>query len=425
METTYLTFILVSLLFSAFFSGIEIAFVSADKLHFELQRHKGGVSGFMMNRYLKDPSVFIGTTLIGNTIALVVYGIFMAKALEPTIWELLPQPIQNEVILMLVQTIASTMLVLATAEFLPKSLFMLNPNGFVAFFSLPMMIIYYIFYPMVFLVVSLSKITLKNIFRLKYEESQPVFGLTDLNNFIKNTSLFEHQENKVEVNKQIFNNALEFKTVKVRECMIPRTEVEAIEINDNIENLRKLFSESGHSKIIVYKETIDDVIGYCHSLAMFKKPKDIASVLNPIVIVPETMPANELMVQFITERKSLALIVDEFGGTAGIVSIEDIIEEIFGEIQDEHDDEDFVEKQINEETYLLSARLEIDYLNEKYHFNIPDGDYDTLGGFILSIKENFPSQSEVIDHSSFTFIIESMEDNRIDLVRLILNNSNN
>jgi CBS domain containing-hemolysin-like protein len=222
------------------------------------------------------------------------------------------------------------------------------------------------------------------------------------------------------VDTKIFNNALEFKTVKVRECMIPRTEITAVEINESIDDLKNEFIESGLSKILIYKENIDDIIGYCHSLELFKKPPDISSILTPVIIVPETMPANELLVQFITERKSLALVVDEFGGTSGIVSIEDIIEEIFGEIEDEHDEQDLVEHKLDERNFLLSARFEIDYLNEKYGWNIPEGDYDTLGGFIISIVEDIPTLNQDIFIKPFKFHVVSIEENRINLVKLTI-----
>lgn len=424
MESSYFIYIIISLLFSAFFSGIEIAFISSNKLHIELQSQQGIISGKILSKFLEKPSSFIGTTLIGNTISLVVYGIYMAKMIEPLLIANLPLFFQNDVFILLAQTFISTIFVLFIAEFTPKSIFLLNPNGLLSFFALPLWLIYYVTYPIVFFIVSLSKIFIKYVLRLKYEEDKPVFGLTDLDHFVKNTVQLDHQESKVELDKKIFNNALEFKTIKVRECMIPRTEVVAVDIEDTIEELKDAFNDSGHSKVLIYKDTIDDVIGYCHSLALFKKPSSIKEILTPIIIVPETMPANELMIQFIQEHKSLALVVDEFGGTSGIVSLEDIIEEIFGEIQDEHDDEDLVEEQVSANTYIFSARLEIDYINDKYYLNLPEGDYDTLGGFILSITENFPQLKDEVSSPPFRFVIESMEENRINLVKLMTTNQN-
>ncbi|WMN12028.1 hemolysin family protein [Marivirga salinae] len=424
MESSYLLYIIISLLFSAFFSGIEIAFVSSNKLHIELQSQQGIISGKILSKFLERPSSFIGTTLIGNTISLVVYGIYMAKMIEPILIGNLPLFFQNDIFILLAQTFISTIFVLFIAEFTPKSIFLLNPNGLLSFFALPLWLIYYVTYPIVFFIVSLSKLFIKYVLRLKYEEDKPVFGLTDLDHFVKNTVQLDHQESKVELDKKIFNNALEFKTIKVRECMIPRTEVVAVDIEDTIEELKDAFNDSGHSKVLIYKDTIDDVIGYCHSLALFKKPSTIKEILTPIIIVPETMPANELMIQFIQEHKSLALVVDEFGGTSGIVSLEDIIEEIFGEIQDEHDDEDLVEEQVSADTFIFSARLEIDYINDKYYLNLPEGDYDTLGGFILSITENFPQLKEEVSSPPFRFVIDSMEENRINQVKLIITNPN-
>jgi len=416
--------VVVSLAFSAFFSGIEIAFVSADKLHIELQSQQGTLSGKLLSYFLQKPSRFIGTTLIGNTVALVIYGIFMAKLLEPFLISWLPPAVNNDFSILIIQTILSTFLVLITAEFTPKSVFLSDPNALLSLFALPMTVIYYIMYPVVSAIVWLSKLTIVHVLRLDYSEDKPVFGLTDLNNYIRNTlnidaatdDAFERHSTRLDT--KIFTNALEFKTIKVRECMIPRTEVIAIDVNDDIDDLKLAFIESGHSKIIIYRDSIDEVIGYTHSLELFKKPKNVQDILTPIIIVPETMPANELLIQFITERKSLALVVDEFGGTAGIVSIEDIIEEIFGDIQDEHDDEDWIEQKLGDNSYLLSARHEIDYLNEKYDWEIPTGDYDTLGGYILSITEDIPSVGEIIKAYPFIFTITSMRENRIDNLKL-------
>jgi len=415
-----LIIIFISLFFSALFSGMEIAFISANKLHIELQSKQGVLSGKILSRFLNKSSSFIGTTLVGNNLALVVYGIFMANILEPIISAGLPPLIHSDLTILIIQTIIATLIVLVTAEFTPKSVFLINPDRMLSVFAIPMLIIYYFLYPLVFLIVSLSKLLITGVLRLEYSEDKPVFGLTDLNNYIKNTLKEKNQEAKFEVDTKIFHNALEFKTVRIRECMIPRTEIVAVDMDDDIDELKAAFIKSGHSKILVYKETIDDVVGYYHSLELFKKPKELEKILTPITIVPETMLANELLFQLITERKSLALVVDEFGGTSGIVTIEDIIEEIFGEIQDEHDTEDLSEIQIDPNTYQLSARHEIDYLNEKYHWNIPDGDYETLGGFILSANENIPNINDVINIPPFSITITSMEEARIDKVKLYI-----
>lgn len=418
IDTTFLVPIIISLLFSAMFSGVEIAFVSADRLHIELQSSQGSWVGKILSRFIQNPSKFISTTLVGNTIALVLYGFYMAQLIEP--W--LMTYVSNDAALMVLQTIISTLVVLITAEFLPKSIFLLNPNNLLKVFAIPMRFIIWIMWPITTIIVFLSKGIIVRILRLEYSEDRPVYSLTDLNNYIKNTLVGE-PDAKVDLDTKIFHNALEFKTVRVRECMIPRTEIVAIDVDDSIEDLRNAFVESGHSKIIVYRESIDDVIGYCHSLALFKKPKQIEDILTPIVIVPETMLANELMIQFITNHKSLALVVDEFGGTSGIVSMEDIIEEIFGEIQDEHDVEEWIEQQINEHTWLFSARHEIDYLNDKYEWELPVGDYETLGGLILSITEDLPKIGETVELPPFQFTIQSMQDIRIETVKVIRRNS--
>ena len=422
MDTYQLTMILVCLIFSAFFSGTEIAFVSASKLQIELQSQQGKLAGRILAFFTQKPSRLINTALVGNTIALVIYGIFMASVLEPWIANKLPENLNSQSTVVILQTLLSTIIVLFTAEFTPKSIFLLNPNNLLSLLAIPMIIIFFIMFPVVWLIEQMSKFIILFVLRQPYSEDRQVFGLTDLSNYIKQNTRDDIKKTKVELDTKIFNNALEFKTVRVRECMIPRTEISAIDIEDSVEDLKTEFIESGHTKILVYRESIDDVIGYCHVLDLFKKPQDIGSMLTPIIIVPETMLANELMIQFIQERKSLALVVDEFGGTSGIVSLEDVIEEIFGEIQDEHDeDEDWVEQRIDDYKYILSARHEIDYLNEKYKWDIPEGDYDTLGGFILSITESIPEVHDIIKHGLFEIKVVSMEDARIDNVLFIYN----
>ena len=426
MDYSAVTIVVICLLFSAFFSGIEIAFISADKLRIELAKNRGSMAGRIMSYHLQHPTRFIGTTLVGNNIALVLYGIFMAQLLDPWLAAQLPEVMNNDASRLALQTILATLLVLVTAEFTPKSVFMIDPNSLLTFFALPFRVIYFILYPVVYIIDQVSKFTIVRVFRFKYQENTLVFGLTDLNDYIKNNLSEESSSDENtsptnhRVDTKIFNNALEFKTIKVRECMIPRTEVVAVDLQDSMEELTQAFMDSGHSKIIVYKDTIDDVIGYCHSLELFKKPQSIDQILTPIIIVPETTPANELMIQFITEHKSLALVVDEFGGTAGIVSIEDIIEEIFGEIQDEHDDENWVEHRIDANNFLISARHEVDYLSEKYQWNIPEGEYDTLGGYILSLTGEIPVKGDIIPAASLTFTIMAMSDNRIDTVKVTL-----
>jgi CBS domain containing-hemolysin-like protein len=410
--------IIIAIVASAFFSGVEMAFVSANKLYFELQAKQGVITGQIISRYLKNPSKFIGTMLIGNTLSLVAYGIFMEGYLHHEIEHYLPI---SGLAAGLIASFIGTVIILATSEFTPKSIFLLNPDGFLEVLAIPILIVYTLMYPLVWAIVGLSKWFINNILRLEYSEERPAFGLTDLNNYLQNLNRKVSTDEETEVDTKIFNNALEFKQVKVRDCMIPRTDIVAVEIEGGIEELKKVFVESGHSRVLVYKDTMEDVLGYCHSLALFKKPKEIQGILTPIPIVPEAMPAKDLLFRFSKEHKSLALVVDEFGSTAGLVSMEDVMEQIFGEIEDEYDDNgDLVEKRIEDKTYLLSARLEIDYLNDKYEWNLPEGDYDTLGGMIISINEDIPENNETIILHPFNFQIIEMVDARIDIVKLTI-----
>ena len=410
--------IIASLIFSFFFSGIEIAFLSANRLQIELQSKQGVWSGRIISFFMQHPSRFIGTTLIGNTLALVIFGNNMALLFAPILSENLPASLNNEPSILLIQTILSTLLILFTAEFLPKSLFMINPNLVLSTLALPFVVMYGLLAPVTFTIVNLSKFVITHVLRLEYSEERPLFGLTDLNHYLRNMQKVRHEDEEIELDKKILHNALEFKTVRVRECMVPRTEITAIPLDDGIEKLRVAFVESGHSKIVIYRDTIDDVIGYCHSAALFKNPGTIEEILTPISIVTETTMANDMMVQLIKERRSLAIVVDEFGGTAGLVSMEDVIEEIFGDIEDEHDADNLIEQKIDSKTYVFSARLEVDYINEKYHWKLPFGEYETLGGLILSYTEDFPQKGETVLVPPFTFTIQSTKGNRIDTVKL-------
>lgn len=410
--------IITSLAFSFFFSGIEIAFLSANRLQIELQSKHGVWSGKIIGYFLQNPYRFIGTCLIGNTLALVIFGNSMAVLFEPILLENLPSSLNNGPSVLLIQTTITTLIVLFAAEFLPKSLFMINPNFMLSALAVPFVAMYAVFRPITYAIVGLSSIILKYVLRLDYSEVKPVYGLTDLNHFLKNMQKVSHEDEEIGLDKKILHNALEFKSVRVRECMVPRTEITSISLADGLDRLRAAFIESGHSKIVVYRDTIDDPIGYCHSAALFRGPNNIEQILTPISTVTETTMASDLMVQLIRERRSLAIVVDEFGGTAGLISMEDVIEEIFGDIEDEHDADDLIDQQVDERTFLLSARLEVDYLNEHHHWHLPVGDYETLGGLILSHTQDFPKKGEAIVIPPYTVTIQSTKGNRIETVRI-------
>jgi len=392
-------------------------------LHIEVMSKKGTFPAKVLSVFAANRSHFLATLLVGNNLSIVLYGILMAQILEPWLLSFLPTFLSGDISILIIQSILSTIIVLITAEFLPKSLFMLNPNTMLTVFAFPMALIYYALYPVIFIIANVSQFLIRNVLRLKYEDNKPVFGLIDLNNYIKQNLLNIEKEEESEIDAKIFNNAIEFKTIKVRECMIPRTELVALDVDATIEELRGSFVDSGHSKILIYRDNIDDVIGYCHSLALFKKPEGIKEMLTPITIVAETMLANELLVQLISEHKSIALVVDEYGGTSGVVTIEDVIEEIFGEIRDEHDDEYLTEEKIDDFNFILSARHEVDYLNETYEWQLPEGEYDTLGGLILEYNEDIPEENDEVIIDKFLFAIIAIADNRIDRVRLTLLNS--
>ncbi|MEM9417155.1 MAG: hemolysin family protein [Bacteroidota bacterium] len=408
-----------ALIFSAFFSGIETAFLSADRLSMELEKERNTLLGRIMTGFLKRPDRFISTTLIGNTIALVIYSTSMAKLLDPLLQAHLPVALNNSVALLIFQTLLATLGILIVAEFIPKSIFILSPNRLLSLLALPTVLITYLLRPLVIVTTAIARAFITHVLGQQYQEAQPAFGLTDLHTFIKNT-LNINDKVPASVSARMVGRLIEFRQVKVRDCMTPRAELVAVGIGDGMEALRQAVIKSEHTKILVYRNDIDDIIGYCHAKALFKKPQHIESILIPILIISETNFASEAMVRLATEGRSLALVVDEFGGTSGIVSIEDIIEKIIGEIHNEYDPIALTEQRLSQHTYLLSARHEIDYLQEKYGWELPQGDYDTLGGLIISITERIPELNETVESPPFTFTIVALEDTRIDTVKLTL-----
>ena len=413
--------IVISLIFSGFFSGIEIAFISANKFRIELGNKQGIFSARILSKVAKQPSQFIGTLLVGNNIALVVYGIFMARLIAPLVERFLPPEFLQESTMLIIQTIISTLLILVTGEFIPKALFRINPNKMLEIFTLPVLVFYFLLFPVVYLVRIFSETILRKFFRVDNFEAELIFGRPDLDHYIREMNAHQEEESGISSEIQMFQNALDFNSVKVREAMIPRTEIVAIDKDSSIDELRKLFIDTGLSKILVYQDSIENIIGFVHSYEMFKKPTSISSIILPITIIPETMPARELLTLFTQQHKSISLVVDEFGGTAGIVTMEDVMEEIFGEIDDEHDIEDLTEKKINEYEYILSGRLEIDYLNQEYGLNLPEGEeYETLAGLIMHVHKSIPQSAEEIRIPGFNFKILQVTETRIDQVKLTL-----
>ena len=402
--------IVVCLFFSAFFSGLEIAYISRNKLNFEIKSKSKSVFGKIFALFNRNNSEFIATLLIGNNLSLVMYGLVMAQLLEPML-----SFINNDISILIIQTLVSTVIVLITAEYIPKSIFLLNPDKLLITFSIPLLIIYLILNPVVKIVMIFSKWFIIKILNQDYSDEKVVFKLTDLNDYIKRVVVNDKEIQSKNVT-EFFNNALALKTVKVRDCMIPRTEIISIDERDSILELKNIIDESGFSKIIIYKSSIDHIIGYCHGLSLFNNPKTIKEIIRPITFINETNLANEVLFKFMSKQINIAAVIDEYGGTSGILTLEDIIEEIFGEIIDEFDDNVFLENKVNNNAYNFSARLEIEYLNSKYNFKIPVGDYDTLGGFILDYNKNLPKKGEIIKFDNYSIKILSMNDNRIDSV---------
>lgn len=418
-SVTLVILIVVSILFSAFFSGMEIAFVSSNKLRIEIDRKQKKVFAGLVSFFTKQPARFIATMLVGNNIALVIYGIAFALLLEAPIRRILGS--DSEALILLIQTLISTLIILLTAEFLPKTLFRINPNNSLRVLSIPILAFYALLFPITMLTIGISNFTMKYLLRVRPENraSEPVFSKVDLDHFLMAVQPEQEIDSEPIQDLKIFKNALEFSGLKVRDCMIPRPDVIALEADSTLEELKQRFMETGLSRILVYHENIDNVIGYVNSKDLYRRPEKIRAIIKPIQFVPETLPVNKLLTKFIKEGKSIAVVVDEFGGTSGLITTEDIIEEIFGEIEDEHDTSDLVEKQLDMERWLLSGRHEIDYLNEKYFLGIPESEeYDTLAGYIIFHYESIPEKNASVEIDNFLITITNVSSNRIEEVEL-------
>lgn len=400
------------LLLSAFFSGMEIAYVSANKIHIEIEKKQQSFLASILNKITRRPSKFIATMLVGNNIALVIYGFFMGDLLMQYI------PITGFAGL-LIQTIISTLVILLTAEFLPKVFFQIYSNNLFKVFAVPAYFFYILFSLISEFVIWISDLVLKYVFKSEGDTVQLSFSKLELGNYISEQMDTAETKEEMDSEIQIFQNALDFSEVKTREAMLPRTEIVAVDIDTTPKELAKLFTETGLSKILVYNENIDDIQGYVHSFELFKKPETIKSVLMPVIFVPETMLAKDVLNGLSKKRKSIAVVIDEYGGTSGIITVEDIIEELFGEIEDEHDSVELIEEELGEAHYRFSARLEVDYLNEEYNFDLEESEnYETLGGLIVNYTEEIPEKGETVQIDNFTFIILEVSSTKIELVEL-------
>ena len=409
--------ILITMAFSAFFSGMEIAFVSSNKLRFEMDRNNQSINSRILSIFFHNPNNFISTMLVGNNIALVIYGILMAQVIEQN---LLAGLIDNHFLLVLIQTIISTLIILVTGEFLPKTLFKINPNFTLNIFAVPTYICYVLLYPISKFASGISNILLYIVgIKTNKEANEKAFTKVDLDYFIQSSIQDAQNEQDIDTEVKIFQNALDFSNIRIKDCMVPRTEIVAIEYGTPIEELKARFIESGISKIIVYKENIDNIIGYIHSSEMFREQTDWTKSVRQLPIAPETMGAHKLMKLFMQQKKSLAVVVDEFGGTSGIVALEDLVEEIFGEIEDEHDTTSYIAKSVGDNEYILSGRLEIEKANELFSLGLPENDdYQTIGGLILHQYQSFPKIHEEIIFDKFHFKIIKVTATKIELVKL-------
>ena len=413
-----ISIIILCLILSAFFSGMEIAFISSNKIYLEIEKKQDSFLSNILTKLTEKPSKYIATMLIGNNITLVVYGFFMSEILMRWIHSLGYH--LSDILNLLVQTVISTIIVLTTAEFFPKVFFQIYANSLMKFFALPAYGFYILFFYLSSFFIWVSDFFLKRFFKTEGDQVQLYFSKAELGNYITEQMSSVEDNEEVDSEIQIFQNALEFSGVKARDVMTPRTEIVAVDLSDSIAELKELFIETGYSKIVVYQNSLDEILGYVHSFDLFKKPLDIKSIVIPIEFVPETIYIKDVMSLLTIKRKSVAVVLDEYGGTSGIVTIEDIVEELFGEIEDEHDmDEVLIEQELGEGTYLFSARFDVEYLNQTYKLNIPESDsYGTLGGFIMDFTKEIPQKEDKISIGTYHFLIEEATNKKIELVKM-------
>ncbi len=406
--------IIGTLVMIGFFAGYEIAFVSANRLSIELKKKQGRKSALMVANFMEHPAKFIGSCLVGLNIFLVIYGLLFDELLKKIAWR--PIHIENDGIQLFVNTLLSTLVVLVLGEFIPKAIFKARNDSLLTSFAPIAHFFYTLFQPIANLLVNISQWILKYVFNMRMNDKNEAFNKVDLEHFFQQTK--EQDEDNPELNTELFENALSLPMVKIRQCLVPRTEIEAIEIHESIEELKTHFINTQLSKLVVYDDNIDNILGYVHQLDLFQKPASIQSIMHPMMVVPESMSATDLMNKFTKERRSIAWVVDEFGGTAGIVTMEDLLEEIFGEIHDEYDVEEFEEKQLTEDEFLFSGRLELDYLNEKYKLDFPVTDSETLSGYIINEHETIPKLKENIIIGHYKFDVVAVSDTRIEMVKM-------
>lgn len=409
--------IVICLLLSAFFSGMEIAYVSSNKVYLSIEKRQQNFNASILNKLTEKPSQFITSMLVGNNVVLVIYGIYSGDLIIDWLnnyFEL------TAFVGLLLQTLISTAIILLTAEFLPKVFFQIYANSFIKFFAVPSYFFYQLFFWPTKFIIWISDTILKKFFKTPGDQVQNYFSKVELGNYISEQMNNVSQENEIDSEIQIFQNALEFSDLKARDIMTPRTEISGIDLLDSVIELRETFIKTGYSKLLIYQNSIDDILGYVHSFELFKKPKTIKSILIPVEYIPETIYIKDALDLLTKKRKSIAVVLDEYGGTSGIITIEDIIEQLFGEIEDEHDlDEELIDESLDENSYLFSARLDVEYLNEKYNLEIPESDsYSTLGGFIVNYTKEIPINDEKINIENFEIIIHSASNKKIELVRL-------